>query len=89
MSKRLGRESDHWPPSDTVCRDEWNNSCTPVCLHGASKGKVSLQNVISVTWYAKRRNEMSMKAGEMCFVGTVVDISGPLAKISGVIIDRR
>ena len=32
---------------------------------------------------------MSMKAGEMYFVGTVVDISRPLAKISRVIIDCR
>jgi hypothetical protein len=33
--------------------------------------------------------KVSTKAGEMYFVGTVVDISLPLANISGIITDHR
>jgi hypothetical protein len=61
----------------------------PLCLHGVSKRRVSLQNVISGAWHAKRDNERSVNAGDVYFVGTVVDISFPLAKISGIINDHR
>jgi hypothetical protein len=52
------------------------------------KGKVSLQNVISVTWNAKRGNGRSLKTGEMNCDGKVVDISFQLENISGIITDH-
>jgi hypothetical protein len=53
-----------------------------------SKGKVSLQNVISVAWHANTNNERSLKAGEVNCVEKAVDILLPLAKISGIITDK-